>query len=75
LNQNKQKSPEQLKTQEIHQYKLHLFQQESIRQLYQNRLDEKLMNLQENDVNIKNLRITTAIHEATFEALGQREVN
>ena len=34
------------------------------------------MNLQENkDVNIENFSITTAIHEAAFEALGQREKN
>ena len=34
------------------------------------------MNLQENeDVSTENLCITTAIHEAAFEALGQREKN
>ena len=34
------------------------------------------MNLQENeDVNIKNVSITTAIHEVAFEALGQWEKN
>ena len=38
------------KIQEIHQYNLHLLQQESIRQLYENLLNEKLMNLQENEV-------------------------
>ena len=46
MNQNKQKSSEKPKTQEIHQYNLHLLQQESIRQLYINRLNEKLTNLQ-----------------------------
>ena len=34
------------------------------------------MNLQENeDVSIDNFSIVTAIHEAAFEALGQREKN
>ena len=34
------------------------------------------MNLQENeDVNIENFSIATAVHEAAFEALGQREKN
>ena len=76
LNQNNWKSHEKPKTQEINQYNLHLLQQESIRQLYQNRLNEKLMNLQENeDVNIENFSITTAVHEAAFEALGQQEKN
>ena len=72
LNLNKQKSHENPKTQEMHQYNLHLIQQKNIRQLYQNRVNEKLMNLQENEhVNIENFNITTAIHEAAFEALGQ----
>ena len=76
MNQVEQKSHENPKTQEIHQYNLHLLQQESIRQLYQNRLNEKLTNLQENeDVIIENFIITTAIHEAAFEALEQREKN
>ena len=43
LNQNNWKSHEKSKTQEIHQYNLHLLQQESIRQLYQNQLNEKLI--------------------------------
>ena len=46
LNQNRQKSPEKPKPQEIHQHNLHLSQQERMRQLYKNRLNEKLMNLQ-----------------------------
>ena len=46
LNHNNWKSHEKPKTQEIHQYNLHLLQQESIRQLYINRLNEKLTNLQ-----------------------------
>ena len=34
------------------------------------------MNLQENeDVDSENFSITTAIHEAAFEALGQQEKN
>ena len=34
------------------------------------------MNLQENeDVNIENFSIITAVHEAAFEALGQQEKN
>ena len=75
-NKNNWKSHEKPKTQEIHQYNLHLLQQESIRQLYQNRLTEKLMNLQENeDVDIQNFSITTAVHKAAFETLGQREKN
>ena len=34
------------------------------------------MNLQENEgVNIENFSVTTAVHEAAFETLGQREKN
>ena len=62
MNQNNWKSHEKPKTREIHQYHLHLLQQESIWQLYKNRFNEKLMNLQENgDVNIGNFSITTAV--------------
>ena len=76
MNQNNSKSHEKPKTQEIHQYNLHLLHQESIQQLYQNRLNENLMNLQENeDVDIEDFSITTAVHEAAFAALGQREKN
>ena len=76
LNQNKWKSHEKPKTQEVHQYNIHLLQQESIRQLYKNRLNEKIINIQENeDVNSEHFSITTAVHEAALEALGQREKN
>ena len=35
-----------------------------------------ILYLQENeDVNIENFSITTAVHEAAFEALGQQEKN
>ena len=63
MKKNNRKSHEKPKTQEMHQYNLHLSQQEYIRQLYQNRFKEELMNLQENeDVDIENFSITTAIH-------------
>ena len=75
MDQDEQKSPETPKTQKIHQYNLHFLQQESIKRLYQNRIDEKLINLQQNEDDIGNFSITREIHEPAFEALGQWEKN
>ena len=53
-----------------------IYYNRKVYELYQNLLDEKLMNLQENeDVNIENFSITTEIQGEAFEALGQREKN